>query len=367
MAHAETAADKEWPEKAHTAGNAGVMVVGRSALHGGLPAVLLGGRFYFKRKEYLYTDFGGGVNRKDKESPLLGAFRELAEELFAEDEETAKVTAQGISEAVRSELVGGRPFISGDYVMFVVTAEALVCSLDMDPGDSAIDRLFEHARFFDGHGKANPELSSVALISIGELLRSAASDGQTAALQTRHSGKVEARDGGPEVIKLRPVMVGRKGSISVLQKILEDFASSQHSGKTAAGASGYSAPAATAAASTDASSHNAPAASTRRWQKGASSTMDSFYRPEVASLPPAELWLRAPEVSALLQQRVVPKPGQKQKCGILPMVVSAHSGYGWLAEHGSRSLPPEWHAARSVSVEDMSSAHKLCRGFKFSD
>lgn len=269
MAQAETTADKEWPEKAHAAGNAGVMVVGRSALHGGLPAVLLGGRFYFKRKEYLYTDFGGGVNRKDKESPLLGAFRELAEELFAEDEETAKVTAQGISEAVRSELVGGRPFISGDYVMFVVTAEALVCSLDMDPGDSAIDRLFEHARFFDGHGKANPELSSVALISIGELLRSAASDGQTAALQTRHSGKVEARDGGPEFIKLRPVMVGRKGSISVLQKILEDFASSQHSGKTAAGASVYSAPAATAAASADACSHNAPAASTRRWQKDA--------------------------------------------------------------------------------------------------
>ena len=159
MAHAETAADKEWPEKAHTAGNAGVMVVGRSALHGGLPAVLLGGRFYFKRKEYLYTDFGGGVNRKDKESPLLGAFRELAEELFAEDEETAKVTAQGISEAVRSELVGGRPFISGDYVMFVVTAEALVCSLDMDPGDSAIDRLFEHARLLGGRVYLLPSFS----------------------------------------------------------------------------------------------------------------------------------------------------------------------------------------------------------------
>eukprot|EP00439_Symbiodinium_sp_Y106_P024284 s3131_g2.t4 len=241
MAETETTADKEWPEKAHTAGNAGVMVVGRSALHGGLPAVLLGGRFYFKRKEYLYTDFGGGVNRKDKESPLLGAFRELAEELFGEDEETAKVTAQAISEGVRSQLLGGRPFISGDYVMFVVTADALVSSLDMDPGDSAIDRLFEHARFFDSHGKANPELSSVALISIGELLRSAASDGLLAPLQTRHSGKPEAK-GAPEVIKLRPVMVGWKGSISVLHKVLEDFASSQHSGNPPSASSGYAAP-----------------------------------------------------------------------------------------------------------------------------
>jgi len=52
----------------------------------------------------------------------------------------------------------------------------------------------------------------------------------------------------------------------------------------------------------------------------ASSTMDSFYRPEVASLPPSELWIGAPQVSALLQQRIVPKPEQKQKCGILPMV-----------------------------------------------
>ncbi|CAE6932327.1 unnamed protein product [Symbiodinium natans] len=125
------------------------MVVGRSALHGNIPAVLLGGRFYFKRKEYLYTDFGGGVNRKAGESPLTGAFRELAEELFAQDEETATVTAQGISEAMKSELLGDRPFVSGDYVMFVVTAEALASSLDIDPGDSALDQLFQSAAFFD--------------------------------------------------------------------------------------------------------------------------------------------------------------------------------------------------------------------------
>ena len=31
-------------------------------------------------------DFGGGVNWKEKESPLQGACRELAEELFAQDE-----------------------------------------------------------------------------------------------------------------------------------------------------------------------------------------------------------------------------------------------------------------------------------------
>ncbi|CAE7332516.1 unnamed protein product, partial [Symbiodinium pilosum] len=81
----------------------------------------------------------------------------------------------------------------------------------------------------------------------------------------------------------------------------------------------------------------------------ASSTMDLFYDPQVTALPPSELWRGAPQVTAMLQQRVVPKPKQKQKCGILPMVASAHAGYGWLAEHGSRSQPPEWHGTKKTA------------------
>ena len=28
---------------------------------------------------------------------------------------------------------------------------------------------------------------------------------------------------------------------------------------------------------------------------------------------------------------------------------SAHAGYGWLAEHGSRSQPPEWHGTKKTA------------------
>jgi len=49
-----------WPRDAHTAGNAGVMLIGRSAKYEDVPAVVLGGRFYTGKKAYMYTDFGGG-------------------------------------------------------------------------------------------------------------------------------------------------------------------------------------------------------------------------------------------------------------------------------------------------------------------
>ncbi|CAJ1434053.1 unnamed protein product, partial [Effrenium voratum] len=69
----------------------------------------------------------------------------------------------------------------------------------------------------------------------------------------------------------------------------------------------------------------------------ATSTMDEFYDLEAAAQPQLDGRLRA-----LLQSKVRAKPEKKQKCGILPMVVSAHPGYGWLAEHGSRAQVPEW-------------------------
>ena len=48
--------------------------------------------------------------------------------------------------------LGRRPFVSRGYAMFVVSAEAITNSLQMDPGDSAIDRLFEAAQFVDSQG-----------------------------------------------------------------------------------------------------------------------------------------------------------------------------------------------------------------------
>lgn len=77
-------------------------------------------------------------------------------------------------------------------------------------------------------------------------------------------------------------------------------------------------------------------------QETASSVMEDFYQPEVVQMSPSELPHSA--VGQRLTARQRPKPQKKQKCGILPQVVSAHPGYGWLAEEGSRAVPPEWHS-----------------------
>jgi len=68
--------------------------------------------------------------------------------------------------------------------------------------------------------------------------------------------------------------------------------------------------------------------------------MEAFYRPGgAAGVPPEDLWAAAPELRRLLDARRKPKPKVRQRCGILPMVASAHSGYGWLA--GNTAPRPE--------------------------
>ena len=62
---------------------------------------------------------------------------------------------------------------------------------------------------------------------------------------------------------------------------------------------------------------------------------------QVVRLPPEAL--SETRVGALLASKVIKKPLKKQKCGILPMVESAHPGYGWLAEQGHRAEVPAWH------------------------
>jgi len=72
------------------------------------------------------------------------------------------------------------------------------------------------------------------------------------------------------------------------------------------------------------------------------SPMEAFYlSSSAAGVAPEELWTAAPELRQLLDQQRKPKPKVKQRCGILPMVSSAHSGYGWLAD----GAPPPWEAA----------------------
>lgn len=60
--------------------------------------------------------------------------------------------------------------------------------------------------------------------------------------------------------------------------------------------------------------------------------MEAFYGAAGAvSAAPEDLWAVAPELRRLLDAQRKPKPKVRQRCGILPGVMSAHSGYGWLA------------------------------------
>lgn len=209
-----------WPNGAHTLGNAGVMLVGRSVQHGDVPAVLLGGRFYTGKKEYRYTDFGGGVDRKQGESPQQGAFREFAEELLGQDEDEAKATAAKLCEATTSALVGGRPFVHKNYVMFVVAAETVADTLELACSaavGSAIDNLFVLA-------KRNAELTSVALVSIEEMVqRGLNGTGMVCPLRVR---QLDGEDRSSEKIWLRALMVGTGGSIATIRDALEGYQAS---------------------------------------------------------------------------------------------------------------------------------------------
>merc|ERR1712217_773138 len=63
------------------------------------------------------------------------------------------------------------------------------------------------------------------------------------------------------------------------------------------------------------------------------SPMDAFYDHQTAAdAAPGQLWQLAPELHQLLGSRIKVKPAMRQPCGILPGVISAHSGYGWLTE-----------------------------------
>jgi len=206
----------DWPRSAQRADNAGVMVVGRTSSHGGVPAIILGGRWYSGKQVYAYTDFGGGVNRG--ETPHQGAMRELAEELLgaAESSSEADALACRLCEETASVLVGGAPFVNNGYVIFVVSADTVLRALpsprlqvtDAASHISAIDQLFAAA-------KMNKELTSVALVSIEELVLCAENGhGQITPLAVRQldGRKRECKD-----IVMRGVMCGSvratKGSL----------------------------------------------------------------------------------------------------------------------------------------------------------
>jgi pyrimidine-specific ribonucleoside hydrolase len=196
------------------------MLVGRSSQLGGVPVVLLGGRFYTGKKVYAYTDFGGGVEHKKGETPQQGAFREFAEELFGYNEEIAKAEASRLCAATTSALIGGRPFVHNGYAIFIVPAEAIVESTSMSlpvssESVSAIDQLFAAA-------KRNSELTSVALVSIAELLQAAGIDstGMVSPLSVR---QLDGEERESDKILLRNLMVGTGGSINKIRDLLEGF------------------------------------------------------------------------------------------------------------------------------------------------
>jgi pyrimidine-specific ribonucleoside hydrolase len=205
-----------WPKEAYTVGNAGVMLVGKSKMHADVPVALLGGRFYSRKQVYAYTDFGGGVDRKRRETPQQGAYREFVEELLGQSEDEATATASKLCTATSSALVGGRPFIHrNNYAIFIVPAEAVAEALQIrgSADESAIDLLSAAAR-------TNSELTSVALVSITDLLSAAFSDGKVRPVSTR---QLDGQDRSSEDIMLRNVMVGSSGSLCTIRDALEDF------------------------------------------------------------------------------------------------------------------------------------------------
>lgn len=63
------------------------------------------------------------------------------------------------------------------------------------------------------------------------------------------------------------------------------------------------------------------------------SPMDLFYSSSRAiDAAPEDLWEAEPLVRRVLESQIKPQPELRQRCGILPEVAGAHSGYGWLTE-----------------------------------
>mmetsp|Transcript_10290 Transcript_10290/g.18961 ORF Transcript_10290/g.18961 Transcript_10290/m.18961 type:complete len:758 (-) Transcript_10290:152-2425(-) len=232
-----------WPKKVASVQNAGVLIAGSSAENAGTTVVLLGGRFYTGRQVYEFTDFGGSVDQSESGQPHLAAFREFAEEYFGLSEagcvphgrkgcrqchKTAQSLAQQLWDAAKDSIVGAAPVVhTGQYACFVVPAEAVVPVLQRcgrlpcaPAGASAIDILFSSA-------KQNPELTSLALVSINELLSAGVCDGTVEPIALRSLDGVQRLG---EKITLRKCMVGRGGmSLRALSSRLEEFQQSQKS------------------------------------------------------------------------------------------------------------------------------------------
>jgi pyrimidine-specific ribonucleoside hydrolase len=105
--------------------------------------------------------------------------------------------------------------------MFIVPAEVIMAALQLpiaDEGGSSIDNLFAQA-------KENSELTSVALVSLEELLRGAFCDGKVVPLSTR---QLDDKERSSKEIWLRQVMVGHNGSLCTLRDALETFVSQPH-------------------------------------------------------------------------------------------------------------------------------------------
>eukprot|EP00971_Amphidinium_carterae_P016808 331735-Amphidinium_carterae.1 len=61
--------------------------------------------------------------------------------------------------------------------------------------------------------------------------------------------------------------------------------------------------------------------------------MDAFYGDPVAiDAAPAAFWEKAPKLRQLMESQVRPPPVERQACGILPEVQTAHHGLGFIAE-----------------------------------
>ena len=226
-----------WLKKIANVEAAGVLIVGSSAENGGTASVLLGGRFYTGRQVYEYTDFGGCLDKSERGQPHVTAFREFAEEYFGLSEvgcvphgrkachacrKTAQSLGQQLWDVAKDSIVGAAPVVhTGKYASFVVDAKVVLPVLQRcghlpcsAAGESAIDILFSAA-------KHNPELTSLALVGIDELLSVGVRDGAVEPLCVRSLDGVQRPS---HKISLRKCMVGNRGSsLMALSSRLEEF------------------------------------------------------------------------------------------------------------------------------------------------
>lgn len=169
------------------------------------------------KRVYAFSEFGGALDKEELGQPHIGAFRQFIEEFLGLEKNDALTAALALWETAKHSLVGGAPLLhKKNYAMFLVPAEVVVgCfSLPGTQDESAIDTLFNA-------GKHNSQLTSLALVSIEELLKVGFRSGKNIVTPLDARDLDDVRRDGTK-ITLHGLMVGVRGSVSTCSSFLQN-------------------------------------------------------------------------------------------------------------------------------------------------